>query len=98
MGGENDPLANSDEQPTVILMAGLQGAGKTTATAKLGLLLKEKNKKPLLVAADTYRPAAIDQLVTLGKQIDVEVFNLSSNLKPEEIAKKGLEKAKKRRF
>ena len=95
MGGENDPLANSDEQPTVILMAGLQGAGKTTATAKLGLLLKEKNKKPLLVAADTYRPAAIDQLITLGNQIDVEVFNLSSNLKPEEIAKKGLEKAKK---
>jgi len=83
MGGENDPLANSEKQPTVILMAGLQGAGKTTATAKLGLLLKEKNKKPLLVAADTYRPAAIDQLVTLGKQIDVEVFNLSSNLKPE---------------
>ena len=98
MGGENDPLANSEEQPTVILMAGLQGAGKTTATAKLGLLLKEKNKKPLLVAADTYRPAAIDQLVTLGKQIDVEVFNLSSNLKPEEIAKKGLEKAKKEGF
>mgnify|MGYP003310288499 FL=1 len=98
MGGENDPLANSEQQPTVILMAGLQGAGKTTATAKLGLLLKEKNKKPLLVAADTYRPAAIDQLVTLGKQIDVEVFNLSSNLKPEEIAKKGLEKAKKEGF
>ncbi len=98
MGGENDPLANSEEQPTVILMAGLQGAGKTTATAKLGLLLKEKNKKPLLIAADTYRPAAIDQLVTLGKQIDVEVFNLSSNLKPEEIAKKGLEKAKKEGF
>ena len=98
MGGENDPLANSEEQPTVILMAGLQGAGKTTATAKLGLLLKEKNRKPLLVAADIYRPAAIDQLVTLGKQIDVEVFNLSPNLKPEEIAKKGLEKAKKEGF
>ncbi len=82
MGGENDPLANSEQKPTVILMAGLQGAGKTTATAKLGLLLKEKNQKPLLVAADTYRPAAIEQLVTLGNQIDVEVFNLSSNLKP----------------
>ena len=82
MGGENDPLANSEEKPTVILMAGLQGAGKTTATAKLGLLLKEKSQKPLLVAADIYRPAAIDQLVTLGNQIDVEVFNLSSNLKP----------------
>ena len=98
MGVENDPLANSDEKPTVILMAGLQGAGKTTATAKLGLLLKEKNQKPLLVAADTYRPAAIDQLVTLGNQIDVEVFSLSSNLKPEEIARKGLEKAREEGF
>ena len=93
MGGENDPLANSEGKPTVILMAGLQGAGKTTATAKLGLLLKEKSQKPLLVAADTYRPAAIDQLVTLGNQINVEVFNLSPNSKPEEIARKGLEKA-----
>ena len=53
MGGDIDPLANSDEKPTVVLMAGLQGAGKTTATAKLGLLLKEQNQKPLLVAADT---------------------------------------------
>ena len=98
MGGENEPLANSDIKPTVILMAGLQGAGKTTAAAKLGLLLKEKSRKPLLVAADTYRPAAIDQLVTLGNQIDVEVFNLGSNLKPEEIAKKGLEKAREEGF
>ena len=98
MGVENDPLANSDEKPTVILMAGLQGARKTTATAKLGLLLKEKNLKPLLVAADTYRPAAIDQLVTLGNQIDVDVFSLSSNLKPEEIARKGLEKAREEGF
>ena len=93
MGGANDPLAESENKPTVILMAGLQGAGKTTAAAKLGLYLKEKSQKPLLVAADTYRPAAIDQLITLGNQIDVEVFNLSSDLKPEEIARRGLEKA-----
>ena len=93
MGGDNAPLAISEKKPTVILMAGLQGAGKTTATAKLGLHLKEKKQKILLVAADTYRPAAIDQLQTLGNQINVEVFNLGSNLKPEEIAKKGLEKA-----
>ena len=98
MGGENDPLVNSEDKPTVILMAGLQGAGKTTAAAKLGLLLKEKKQKTLLVAADTYRPAAIDQLVTLGDQIDVEVFKLSSNLKPEEIARKGLEKARDEGF
>ncbi len=98
MGGENDPLADTEGKPTVILMAGLQGAGKTTATAKLGLFLKEKNKKPLFVAADTYRPAAIDQLVTLGNQIGVEVFTLSSNAKPEEIARQGLEKAREEGF
>ena len=65
MGGANTPLADKKDGPTVILMAGLQGAGKTTATAKLGLHLKEKGRKALLVAADTYRPAAIDQLKTL---------------------------------
>jgi len=76
MGGENAPLARGAQSPTVILMAGLQGAGKTTATAKLGLHLKEQGRKSLLVAADVYRPAAIDQLRTLGQQIGVEVFSL----------------------
>ncbi len=66
MGGENAPLAVADQAPTVILMAGLQGAGKTTATAKLGLHLKEQGKRALMVAADVYRPAAIDQLQTLA--------------------------------
>ena len=62
MGGDNAPLARAASAPTVVLMAGLQGAGKTTATAKLGLHLKENGRRALLVAADTYRPAAIDQL------------------------------------
>ncbi len=93
MGGNNAPLAESG-QPTVVLMAGLQGAGKTTATAKLGLHLKEQGKKALMVAADVYRPAAIEQLRTLGNQIGVEVFSLGENLKPEEIAEAGLEKAR----
>jgi len=98
MGGENSPIASQNEDPTVVLMAGLQGAGKTTATAKLGLFLKEQGKKILMVAADVYRPAAIDQLQTLGKQIDVEVFTLGSNAKPEEIASSALQKAKDEGF
>ena len=93
MGGDNTPLANEQKAPTVVLMAGLQGAGKTTATAKLGLYLKEQGRRPLMVAADVYRPAAIDQLITLGKQIDVDVFSLSDKTKPEEIAASGLQKA-----
>ena len=95
MGGENAPLAHSKPDPTVILMAGLQGAGKTTATAKLGLYLKDQGRKALMVAADVYRPAAIDQLMTLGSQINVDVFSLGSKSKPEEIAFSGLEKARK---
>ena len=98
MGGSNAPLADSTKKPSVILMAGLQGAGKTTATAKLGLHLKEKGQRILLVAADVYRPAAIDQLNTLGKQIELEVFSLGQDLKPEEIAASGLAKAKEENF
>ena len=101
MGGENAPLAKSKgegEGPTVVLMAGLQGAGKTTATAKLGLHLKEQGRRALLVAADVYRPAAIDQLTTLGSQIGVEVFSLGADAKPEAIAAAGLAKAKAEGF
>jgi len=96
MGGENAPLAPAGKpgQPTVVLMAGLQGAGKTTATAKLGLLLKEKGRRPLLVAADVYRPAAIDQLQTLGRQIGVEVFSLGDGASPEQIAAAGVQKGR----
>lgn len=71
MGGANAPLAQAETNPTVVLMAGLQGAGKTTATAKLGLHLKEQGRRALLVAADVYRPAAIDQLQTLGDRKSV---------------------------
>lgn len=90
MGGANAPLAHAATKPTVVLMAGLQGAGKTTATAKLGLHLKEQGRKALLVAADVYRPAAIEQLQTLGRQIDVEVFSLGADQKPEDIAAAGV--------
>jgi signal recognition particle subunit SRP54 len=98
MGGANAPLARAEEGPTVILMAGLQGAGKTTATAKLGLHLREQGRRPLLVAADVYRPAAIDQLQTLGRQIGVEVFSLGSEATPEAIAAAGVARAREEGF
>ncbi|NJM77801.1 MAG: signal recognition particle protein, partial [Acaryochloridaceae cyanobacterium RU_4_10] len=94
MGETNSPLADSNTAPTVILMAGLQGTGKTTATAKLALHLRKEGRSALLVATDVYRPAAIDQLVTLGKQINVPVFELGTGTNPVEIAKQGLEAAK----
>ena len=86
-------------KPTIIMMCGLQGSGKTTTSGKLALLFKKKmNKKVLLVAGDIYRPAAIDQLVTVGRQVDVEVLNIGDKLSPVEIAKKGVEKAKQENF
>jgi len=94
MGEENVPLAKADAPPTVVLMAGLQGTGKTTASAKLALHLRKKKRSTLLVATDVYRPAAIDQLVTLGKQIDIPVFELGTDTDPVEIARQGVEKAK----
>nr|WP_290221872.1 signal recognition particle protein [Trichocoleus desertorum] len=94
MGETNIPLAEVDPAPTVILMAGLQGTGKTTATAKLALHLRKENRSTLLVATDIYRPAAIDQLVTLGKQIDVPVFELGKDADPVEIARQGVERAR----
>ncbi|BCL37598.1 signal recognition particle protein [Nostoc sp. MS1] len=94
MGEENVPLAETEEKPTIVLMAGLQGTGKTTATAKLALHLRKLERSCLLVATDVYRPAAIDQLITLGKQIDVPVFELGSDADPVEIARQGVERAK----
>jgi len=95
MGGEQSKIAASNRPPTVIMMVGLQGAGKTTTTGKLSLLLRKKyNRKPLLVAADIYRPAAIKQLQTLGKQLDMPVFSLGDQVSPVEIAKQAIAKAK----
>ncbi|WP_392531275.1 signal recognition particle protein [Nostoc sp. C117] len=94
MGEENVPLAEAQEQPTIVLMAGLQGTGKTTATAKLALHLRKLDRSCLLVATDVYRPAAIDQLLTLGKQIDVPVFELGSDADPVEIARQGVERGR----
>ncbi|CAI2666860.1 signal recognition particle protein [Apilactobacillus apinorum] len=94
MGEEAVPLNKSDKIPTVIMMAGLQGAGKTTTVGKLALKLqKEENARPLLIAADVYRPAAIDQLETVGKQINVPVFQQGTDVNPVEIVKNGMAKA-----
>jgi signal recognition particle subunit SRP54 len=94
MGESNVPLAQADQPPTVILMAGLQGTGKTTATAKLALYLRKQERSCLMVGTDIYRPAAIDQLLTLGKQIDVPVFEMGTDADPVEIARQGIEKGK----
>ncbi|MFL6562666.1 MAG: signal recognition particle protein [Bacillus sp. (in: firmicutes)] len=95
MGGEQSKIAVSNRPPTVIMMVGLQGAGKTTTSGKLANLLRKKyNRKPLLVAADIYRPAAIKQLETLGKQLDMPVFSLGDQVSPVEIARQAIAKAK----
>lgn len=94
MGETNVPLKEAEQAPTVVLMAGLQGTGKTTASAKLALHLRKQQRTAMLVATDIYRPAAIDQLVTLGKQIDVPVFELGTEVNPVEIARQGIEQAK----
>ena len=94
MGETNVPLAKADTAPTIVLMAGLQGTGKTTATAKLALHLRKQDSTCLLVATDVYRPAAIDQLITLGQQIDVPVFELGKDADPVEIARQGVARAR----
>ncbi|MED3978081.1 signal recognition particle protein [Priestia megaterium] len=95
MGGEQSKIAVAPKAPTVIMMVGLQGAGKTTTTGKLANLLRKKyNRNPLLVAADIYRPAAIKQLETLGKQLSMSVFSLGNQVSPVEIAKQAIAHAK----
>lgn len=94
MGGSQAKLAKSNRPPTVIMMAGLQGAGKTTTSAKLAKLLLKGNHRPLLVAGDIYRPAAIKQLQVLGEQIKVPVFTLPEGNSPVEIARQALQHAK----
>lgn len=99
MGGEQSKIAVASRPPTVIMMVGLQGAGKTTTTGKLANLLRKRyNRKPLLAAADIYRPAAIKQLETLGKQLNMPVFTLGDQVSPVEIAKQAIEKAKEEHY
>ncbi len=95
MGGTNAKLSIASKPPTVVMMCGLQGSGKTTHTGKLALMYKKQGKHPLMVACDVYRPAAIAQLKTLGEKIDVPVFALGDKISPVEIAKAAVEHAKK---
>lgn len=98
MGGEHSDV-NLDGSPSVILMSGLQGSGKTTFSGKLANLLRNKrSRKPLLVACDVYRPAAVDQLHVLGEQLDIEVFSDRGNTNPVDIAKKAIIHARSNGF
>jgi signal recognition particle subunit SRP54 len=90
MGGTQSRINMSPNPPTIIMMAGLQGAGKTTSAGKLGLSLKKQGKRPLLVACDIYRPAAIKQLQVVGKQLDIPVFSMEQGTDAVTIAKSSI--------
>lgn len=94
MGGSQAKLAKANKPPTVLMMVGLQGAGKTTTSGKLAKMLQKQNSRPLLVAGDIYRPAPIKQLQVLGEQIKAPVFTLGDQTSPVEIARQGLQHAK----
>ena len=97
LGGEEEPL-NLSGNPAILMLVGLQGSGKTTTIGKLGLLLRKKHaKKPLLVAGDVYRPAAIDQLKQIGKELNIEVYE-EGKKDPVEIAKNAIQYAKENKF
>jgi signal recognition particle subunit SRP54 len=93
LGGQNTPIS-TDGEPNLIMLLGLQGSGKTTSAAKLALTLRKNGRKPLLVAADVYRPAAIKQLVTLAGQIGVDVFYKEDNQDVKDIVKQAIDHAK----
>ncbi|QQR86559.1 MAG: signal recognition particle protein [Flavobacteriales bacterium] len=97
MGGQSAGM-NMSGNPTVVLMSGLQGSGKTTFSGKLANYIRKKGKRPLLVACDVYRPAAIDQLQTLGKQLDVAVYSEVESKDPVRIAQNGIAFAKQHGF
>lgn len=87
MGSTNSKITFASKPPTILMMVGLQGAGKTTTCGKLSLILKKQGKNPLLVACDVYRPAAIKQLQVVGGQVGVEVFNMGDKVNPVDISK-----------
>ncbi len=95
MGSEVSKIKISSAPPTVVMMVGLQGTGKTTHCGKLAAHFKKQNKRPLLVACDVYRPAAISQLCIVGESVDVPVFKIDGEKNPVKIAKAGIEHAKK---
>lgn len=94
MGEEQAKIAHSNKPPTIVMMVGLQGTGKTTSAAKIANNLKKQGRRPLLVAGDIYRPAAIKQLEVLGEQIGVPVFSMGNQVSPVEIARLAVEHAR----
>lgn len=98
MGTTQSKISFATKGITPIMMVGLQGAGKTTTSAKLAALIKSQGKRPLLVGCDVYRPAAIDQLMKVGKQVNVPVFSLGTDHNPVDIAKAGIEHAKENNY
>jgi signal recognition particle subunit SRP54 len=98
LGSEPAPLVTAAQPPTVILLVGLQGSGKTTHVAKLGYHLRREGRQPLLVAADVYRPAAVEQLCTLGRQHDLPIYDEGIQVNPVEIVKHAIALARERRF
>lgn len=98
MGGSQAKLAISSKPPTVIMMVGLQGAGKTTHAGKLAGMYKKQGKRPLLVACDVYRPAAIKQLEVLGAQLDIPVFQMGDKENPVKIAREGIKLAEQKGY
>ena len=95
MGGETPKININPKPPTVVMMVGLQGAGKTTHAGKIANMYKHKGKNPLLVACDVYRPAAVEQLRIVGESIGIPVFTMGTKISPVEIAKAGVEHARK---
>ena len=98
MGGSQSKLNISPKPPTVVMMVGLQGAGKTTHAAKLAGLYKNDGKNPLLVACDVYRPAAIKQLEIVGETLDIPVFQMGTDVSPVKIATEGVKYAEKKGY
>ena len=94
LGEERVPLQRADSGPTIIMLVGLQGAGKTTHIGKLASFLRKEGRNPLMVAADVYRPAAIAQLQTLGRQLDIAVYATNADDKPQNIVKNALRQAR----
>jgi signal recognition particle subunit SRP54 len=94
MGGQSAKIAFANKPPTLVMLVGLQGSGKTTTCAKLASLLRKQGKRPMMAAADVYRPAAIKQLQVLGSQLNIEVFTLGDKADPADIAAGAVERAR----
>jgi signal recognition particle subunit SRP54 len=95
LGKEQAPLNRSPQNPTIVMLVGLQGSGKTTLAAKIALHLRSRGDRPLLIAADVYRPAAVDQLQALGRQLSIPVFAKGTDVSPEAICEEGLAEARR---